>query len=59
MGAFKPIANDTATDKRIYLLFPLKHVEEISTLSNRILEDQQYLTNGKDYLDVPYAILLM
>jgi hypothetical protein len=54
IGVFKPLSNDTATDKRIYIVTPLKNVQEVSTLASRLLEDQQYLQNGKSYLDVAY-----
>jgi len=60
VGVFKPIANDTAMDKRIYILIPMKHLDELSVLPMRLLEDQQYLQSGKEYLDatfnnVPYS----
>ncbi|HYJ38995.1 MAG TPA: NIPSNAP family protein [Chitinophagaceae bacterium] len=55
VGVFKLIANDTATDKRIYVLIPLKKIEDISTLSPAQLVDQQNLQNGKDYLDAPFS----
>src|SRR3954470_24975194 len=54
VGVFKPRANDTAADKRIYVITPIKHLEDLSTLTSRLLEDQQYLQNGRDYLDAPY-----
>jgi hypothetical protein len=54
IGVFKPLSNDTATDKRIYMIIPLKSVQEVSTLASRLLEDQQYLQNGKSYLDLAY-----
>ena len=54
VGVFKLMANDTATDKRIYVLVPLKKIEDISSLSPGQLEGQQYLQNGKEYLDAPH-----
>src|SRR2546423_2196781 len=54
IGVFKPVANDTATDKRIYIIIPLKQIQEVSTLASRLLDDQQYLQNGKTYLDAAY-----
>lgn len=54
VGIFKPITNDTAIDKRLYVFFPLKHLDELSALPARLMEDQQYLENGKEYLDAPY-----
>ena len=54
VGTFKPITNDTAADKRIYVIIPLKSLEEMASLTSRLLEDQQYLQNGKSYLDAAY-----
>ena len=54
VGVFKARANDTVTDKRIFVLIPLKHFDEVANLSSRLLEDQQYLDNGKEYLDAPF-----
>jgi hypothetical protein len=54
VGVFKAIANDTAMDKRIFVLIPFKHFDEIANLSSRLLEDQQYLDNGKDYMNAPF-----
>jgi hypothetical protein len=54
VGVFKARANDTASDKRMYVLIPFKHIEEVANLSSRLLEDQQYLQNGKEYLDAPF-----
>jgi len=54
IGVFKARANDTTADKRIFVLIPLKHFDEVANLSARLLEDQQYLENGKEYLDAPF-----
>ena len=60
VGVFKARANDTSADKRIFVLVPLKRIEEVGNLNDRLLEDQQYLQNGKEYFDatfdkVPYT----
>ena len=54
VGVFKAIANDTTTDKRIFVLIPFRHFDEIANLSSRLLEDQQYLENGKDYMNAAF-----
>jgi NIPSNAP len=54
VGVFKLIANDTAADKRIYVLVPLKKIDDISNLSPGQIENQPSLQNGKDYQDAPY-----
>ena len=54
VGVFKARANDTASDKRILVLIIFNRIEEISNLTSRLLEDQQYLENGKEYMDAPF-----
>ncbi len=55
VGVFKAIANDTATDKLIYVLIPIKSLEQFTKLSNKLDADAAYQTAGKDYLDVNYT----
>ncbi|GGA91377.1 NIPSNAP family protein [Puia dinghuensis] len=60
VGVFKPIGNDTAAIRRIYVLIPLKSLEQYTGLSAALLKDARYLADGKDYLDAthddpPYA----
>jgi NIPSNAP len=40
IGVFKPIANDTAADKKLYLLVPYKNWKTYYTLKNRLPNDQ-------------------
>lgn len=40
IGVFKPIANDTATDKKLYLLVPYKNWQEFYSFRNRLPNDQ-------------------
>ncbi|HEY6900403.1 MAG TPA: NIPSNAP family protein [Puia sp.] len=54
VGVFKPIGNDTAAIRRIYVLIPLKTLEQFTGLTAALNKDAQYLTDGKDYLDVNY-----
>lgn len=54
VGIFKPLANDTARDKLIYVLVPLRKAEQIASLPNQLLKDKQYLLAGKEYLEAPY-----
>jgi len=55
VGVFKLIANDTAIDKRIYLLLSMKNLDQVSNLTSGLLGDQQFLQNGKEYLDAPFS----
>ena len=54
IGVFKPITNDTTADKIIYVLIPLKSLEQAKDLPVQLLKDKNYLETGKEYLDVVY-----
>lgn len=54
-GVFKPIANDTATDKLIYLLVPIADAEQMTSLSMLLLKDKDYIQAGKQYLETSYT----
>lgn len=51
IGVFKPIGNDTAAIRRIYVLIPFHSLGQYAGLSARLEKDAQYLADGKDYLD--------
>jgi hypothetical protein len=53
-GVFKPLGNDTASIRRIYVLIPLKTLEQFAALPASLAKDPAYLTDGKDYLDAAY-----
>jgi hypothetical protein len=54
IGVFKPIGNDTAAVRRIYVLIPFKSLEQYIGLTNALDKDEQYKTAGKDYIEAPY-----
>lgn len=54
VGVFKPVGNDTASIRRIYVLVTFHSLEQFAGLSAALLKDQQYLTDGKEYLDAEY-----
>jgi hypothetical protein len=54
IGVFKPIANDTATDKVIYVIVPYKSFEEIQALQKSLMNDAIYNEAGKTYLTASY-----
>ena len=51
VGVFADLGNDTLTDKKLYLLLPLKKLEDISDLAAELQDDKQYLAAGGAYLD--------
>lgn len=60
VGVFKPVDNDTAAIRRVYVLIPFHSLEEFVKLPESLEKDKQYLEDGKDYLDAthkdpPYA----
>jgi hypothetical protein len=57
IGVFKPITEADTTDRKIYVFTPYKNMDELESTPAKLLKDQQYLANGKDYLDAPVANL--
>ena len=54
VGVFTLIANDTALDKRVYVIIPVKLLQQFSEITTRLNTDNDYQTNGKSYLDASY-----
>jgi hypothetical protein len=54
VGVFKAIANDTATDKQVYVFIPLKSIEQWMQLPAILEKNETYKQSGKEYLDAAY-----
>lgn len=55
VGVFKPVASDTAAyGKLIYVLTPLKSMDDLLSLPKLLEKDAAYLSAGKDYIDAEY-----
>jgi hypothetical protein len=54
VGVFTPISNDTATDKRLYVIIPLRSLQDAADLTTRLGKDNDYLANGKAYVDAAF-----
>ena len=54
IGVFKPIGNDTAAIRRIYVLIPLKDLGQFASLPDQLIKDAQYRTDGQSYLTAGY-----
>jgi hypothetical protein len=54
VGVFKALANDTAADKRIFVLIPHKSIKDFTELPQKLEKDKAYLTAGAKYLNAPY-----
>lgn len=56
IGVFYAVENDTATEKRLYVLVPIKKLEQLSTLRERINRDPVYQQTSASFLNLPYNI---
>lgn len=54
IGVFKPIANDTSSNKRIFVLIPFKKMDQFVGMQTKLSKDKQYLQAGSAYLDAAY-----
>lgn len=55
VGVFKPIANDTASVRRIYVLLPVSSLDQLVKIEDRLLADKEYQLSGKEYHDAEYS----
>ncbi len=54
-GVFKPIANDTSAIKRIIVFISFKQREHFIRMEERLQKDQEYVTQGKEYINTVYS----
>lgn len=54
IGAFKPISNDTAAGKRLYVLIPFTSLDQKLTVAGRLQKDMAYINEAKPYSDAPF-----
>jgi uncharacterized sporulation protein YeaH/YhbH (DUF444 family) len=54
IGVFKAHANDTATNKVLYVLTPIKSLDKLITISNKLKADKLYQDAGSEYLNAVY-----
>lgn len=50
IGVFKPISNDTASDKLIYVLIPFTSVDQWIKINDRLNADAAYKSAGENFL---------
>jgi hypothetical protein len=55
VGVFKPVPTDTAAGKRIYVFTPLKSLNQLTELSEKLSKDKQYAAAGADYINAPHT----
>jgi hypothetical protein len=51
IGVFKPLANDTAVIKSVYVLIPFSSIEEFTRLEGKLQKDEVYNTSAKNFTD--------
>ena len=54
IGVFTNIANDTSADKRLYVMYPIKSLQQVTELAGKLEKDNVYQLAGKNYLDADY-----
>ena len=55
VGVFKNHSNDTLADKTMYVLMPVRSLEEIMKISSKLNSDRNYQAAGAEYLDAIYT----
>ena len=55
VGVFKPIGNDTARTRKIYVMVPMKSLDQLIKLPQALQKDKQYAQAGADYINAPYS----
>jgi len=54
IGIFKPLANDTAAIRKVYVLIPYRSLDQYGTITDKIEKDKDYQSAGADYIDATY-----
>lgn len=54
VGVFTPIANDTAIDKRIFIIMPAGSLQQLTDLPAKLLKDDAFQMEAKNYMDAVY-----
>jgi hypothetical protein len=54
-GVFKSLANDTASDKTIYVFIPFNSMDEIRQLNDDLEKDKTYQAAGHEYIDAVFS----
>jgi NIPSNAP len=55
VGVFKSLANDTVSDKKIYVFIPFNSAGEIQSLYEKLQKDKVYQAAGSDYIDAVFS----
>lgn len=53
VGIFKPLGQDTTSDRRIYVLVPFNSFKQFKSLPQTLQNDNMYLSAGNSYINAP------
>jgi len=54
VGVYKPVGNDTAAIRKIYLLIPYKSLSDLENIDNRLEKDKAYAQAASDYINTAH-----
>jgi hypothetical protein len=54
VGVFTPLANDTAADKKIFIILPVKSLKVVTGMPEKLIKDGTYQEAAKKYMDAAY-----
>ncbi|MEO8861016.1 MAG: NIPSNAP family protein [Ginsengibacter sp.] len=54
IGVFKPIANDTAAVKFIYVIIPFASMDAWAKLDQNLAKNQEYMMAAKSFIEAPF-----
>ena len=54
-GVFKSLANDTASDKKIYVFIPFNSAIEVQQLNDNLQKDKTYQAAGQEYINAVFS----
>jgi NIPSNAP len=55
IGVFKSLANDTSSDKKVYVFIPFNSAGEIQQLYEKLQKDKTYQTAGYEFINAVYT----
>lgn len=54
IGVFKPIGNDTAAVRKIFLLIPYKSLNDLDAIESKLDKDKSYTEAGSEYINAAH-----
>lgn len=54
VGVFKPIESDKAAGKKVFVLIPLKNLNQLDKLDAILMKDEKYLSAGDEFITAPW-----